>query len=161
MKIINNFLKENEFNELKNIILSNNFPWYYNSKINSSEPNEHHKIYFTHLIYDKKITSEYYPNFLNCIKKLKINSGKLIRIKVNCYPRTNVIEEHMPHVDCKFKHKGAILSINTCDGYTGFFNKKIMSKENRILLFDPSISHFSTSCTNTGARININFNYEK
>lgn len=160
MKTIDNFLPQNSFKKLKDVLLGSSFPWYYNSKLNSFDPTEHRQIYFTHLIYDRKITSDYYTEFLDCIEKLKIGTNKLIRIKVNCYPKTNIIEEHVAHTDYKFKHRGALLSINTCNGYTGILGKKIKSKENRVLLFDPSITHFSSSCTNVGARVNINFNYE-
>jgi len=159
MKIKDNFLPKNSFNKLKNFLLSSDFPWYYNPKLNTNDPTEHRQIYFTHLVYNKKINSDYYTEFLDCIDKLKIKKDKLMRIKVNCYPKTNIIEEHVPHVDYKFKHKGALLSINTCDGYTGILGRKISSIENRVLLFDPSVLHFSTNCTNAGARINININY--
>ena len=37
--------------------------------------------------------------------------------------------------------------------------EKIESIENRALLFDPSIEHRSTTCTDAKGRININFNY--
>ena len=110
MRTIDNFLPKVSFNKLKNLLLGSDFPWYYNSKLNSFDPTEHRQIYFTHLIYDKKINSDYYIEFLECVEKLKIKKDKLIRIKVNCYPKTNIVEEHVAHTDYKFKHKGALLS---------------------------------------------------
>jgi len=64
------------------------------------------------------------------------------------------------HQDYEWEHKGALLSLNTCDGYTRFeTGEKIDSVANRIIFFDPSIRHTSTNTTNDKRRININFNY--
>ena len=64
------------------------------------------------------------------------------------------------HFDYPFSHSSALLSLNTCDGYTKLKDgTKIDSIANRILLFDPSEEHCSTTTTNIFARINININY--
>ena len=84
----------------------------------------------------------------------------LIRIKANCYPKTHEIYEHGMHTDFKWTHKTALFSINTCDGYTKLKDgTKINSVANRILLFDASEEHCSTTTTDTFARVNININY--
>ena len=58
------------------------------------------------------------------------------------------------HVDMNYSHSGAILSLNTCDGYTKLKDgTKIDSVANRILLFDASEEHCSTTTTNVPARI--------
>ena len=155
MKIVDNFLDEKNFNKIKDVIFSTNFPWFYNKSVNTSD-NKHS--YFTHLIYfEDSVKSQHYVDLLPLLEKIKIDT--LLRVKINCYPRSTTIEEHAPHIDYNYNHKGVLFSLNTCDGYTGINNKKINSTENRALLFDPSVSHFSTNCTNAGARINININY--
>ena len=54
----------------------------------------------------------------------------------------------------------ALLSLNTCDGYTKLKDgTKIDSVANRVLLFDPCEEHCSTTTTNVKARFNINVNY--
>ena len=64
------------------------------------------------------------------------------------------------HIDYRFKHSAAILSLNTCDGYTKLMDgTKIDSVANRMLLFDASEKHCSTTTTNVQARMNININY--
>ena len=84
----------------------------------------------------------------------------LIRIKANLYPNTERLHEHPMHSDFPFPHSGALLSLNTCDGYTKLKDgTKIDSVANRILLFDPNEEHCSTTTTNVSARINININY--
>ena len=83
-----------------------------------------------------------------------------IYIIFNLYPNTEKVYEHEMHQDFDFSHKTAIFSINTCDGYTKLEDgTKIDSVANRILLFDASKEHCSTTTTNVSTRINININY--
>ena len=64
------------------------------------------------------------------------------------------------HKDTNYSSLGAIFSLNTCDGYTKLKDgTKIDSIANRILLFNASEEHCSTTTTNVSARINININY--
>jgi hypothetical protein len=82
-----------------------------------------------------------------------------MRIKLNLYPRTDILLHHYPHKDEDFKHKALILSLNTCDGGTRIGKKFIPSIENQAFFFDASILHNSTTCTNQQARMNLNVNY--
>ena len=84
----------------------------------------------------------------------------MIRIKANLFPNTHTLHEHPMHTDYDYCHSGAVFSLNTCDGYTKLKDgTKIDSVANRILLFDASEEHCSTTTTNVFARININMNY--
>ena len=38
-------------------------------------------------------------------------------------------------------------------------NLKIESIENRLLIFDASVPHHSTTCTDDKCRVNVNFNF--
>ena len=90
----------------------------------------------------------------------KIDHRVLIRCKANMYPSTPVITHHDPHVDLEYEHKGAIFYFNTINGVTVLEDgTEIESIENRLLLFDSSKKHNSTSCTDAKVRVNINFNY--
>ena len=92
--------------------------------------------------------------------KLYNDPKTLIRIKGNLYMKTTKIFNHNPHRDYPFKHNGAIFYINSNDGKTVLENgEEIDSVANRLLLFDSSKPHNSTSCTNAKCRINININY--
>ena len=135
-KIIDNYLNQKDFLNIKNTLESSDFPWYYQKNGKSS---------FYHIV----------KPILN-----KLNVKALIRIKCNIYPRTEKLEIHKPHFDYTYKHKGAIFYVNTNDGKTILDkNKQIDSVENRLLLFEPHFLHKSTSTTNAKVRININFNY--
>ena len=82
------------------------------------------------------------------------------RAKANLYGRTKELVHHDNHADTNFSHKGAIFYINSNNGFTVLEDgTEIKSVRNRLLLFDPSKPHHSTSCTDDKRRVNINFNY--
>ena len=79
----------------------------------------------------------------------------------NIYLNNSVgIGEHPQHIDYGFQHTAAVFSLNTCDGFTRLADgTKIDSVANRIVFFDGSSQHNSTTCTNQKGRFNINFNF--
>ena len=159
-QIIDNFLLEDSFKKLQNyIIWSNFFPWNLHTKI-SGEEEEIGTFYGTHKAYDNgKPISPLYEIMIPIINSLP-NFRALMRIKANFYPKTHDIYEHGKHVDYKCEHKGAILSLNTCDGFTRLEdNTKIESIANRMLFFDSSKLHNSSTTTDEKGRFNININY--
>ena len=104
------------------------------------------------------INSNRYDNVLPFLEKLEIKA--LIRVVANLYVKTDKIETHPFHIDYEFPHKGALLSLNTCNGGTILKNnKKIKSVENTVIFFDPSKPHASTSATDVKGRFNILVNY--
>jgi len=105
------------------------------------------------------ISSPFFDKILPLLGKLNIKS--LLRVKANLYPYSGeTLHEHEMHTDYLFPHHAAILSINTCDGYTRLEDgTKIESIANRILHLDGSQKHCSTTTTSKFARINININY--
>jgi hypothetical protein len=157
-KIIDNFLEKNTFLSIQSLVLSNSFPYYFNSKINNEYDGTESCFYMTHMIHNGVAPSSHYKPFIPLLETIKVKS--LLRVKVNLYPRTEKIEVHKPHKDYPFKHKGCILYFNTCNGFTILKNgTKIKSIANRALFFDASIDHSSTSCTDQKARFNVNINY--
>tara|TARA_R100000900_G_C3243775_1_gene145821 strand:- start:81 stop:566 length:486 start_codon:yes stop_codon:yes gene_type:complete len=160
MKIIKNFCKQDLFNELVNeIIVTGNTPFFFNTSVAYKEDKKTKTdFYFTHTVYEQqKPNSQLYDKFIPILEKLEVKS--LIRIKINLYPRTEKLHYHNKHKDWDFKHKGCIIGLNDCNGFTIIKDKKIPSVANQALLFDPSVEHNSTTCTDQQARFNINFNY--
>ena len=90
----------------------------------------------------------------------KLNIKSMIRAKANLYPYSGkTLYEHEMHMDYEFPHYAALLSLNTCDGYTKLEDgTKIESVANRMVIFDASQKHCSTTTTSDFARINININ---
>ena len=157
-KIIDNFLDEKTLKELQEVLMGKTFPWYYESVINSHHSEKDNTLYFVHIAYHHSANSSFYE-YLRDIFWDKLDIKSLIRIKVNCYPKTDKLHINESHIDYDFKHKAAVFSINTNNGGTYFSDKKVDSIENRIVLFDGNKPHSSSTCTNQKARFNINFNY--
>jgi len=157
-KIIDNFLSNEDFINLKKFMTSADMAWYYNEKINSHHQEKDLTCYFTHNFFSNCNQSFCFKYLVPILNKMDFKS--LIRVKGNLYPKTNKLETHKPHIDYPFNHKASIFYINNNNGFTILENgTKIESVENRMLFFDASKLHKSTNTTNQKARININFNY--
>ena len=155
-KVEDFFISDEELKNIQQVILGKNFPWY--CQVGVSSPINTDGVYFTHMLFQDKITSDYASIVDPILKKLKAFCIK--RIKVNMYPATSKMFEHEKHSDYPEKHKGFLFSINNNNGFTRMSDKtKIQSRENRGLFFDPSDFHNSSTCTDEPYRININFNY--
>ena len=164
-EVVDNFLDEEYFDSLVTLFTDKEktgngvMPWFFDSSIAYRGLVEDKLFYMAHLFYDENIpNSEHYESLFPLLEKLQAKC--LIRIKANLYPNTHTLHEHPPHVDDHFSHSSALLSLNTCDGYTKIADgTKIDSVANRILIFDPGEPHSPTTTTNVSARVNININY--
>ena len=166
-KVIDNFLDEEYFDSLVTLFTKmreDNTAWFFQSNIvypkNHKKWKEENKLfYMTHTLYNQNAPmSPLYQNIIPLLEKL--GTRCLIRVKSNLFPNTHILHEHPMHVDYTYPHSGALLSLNTCDGYTKLKDgTKIDSVANRVLLFDSSEEHCSTTTTNNSPRINININY--
>jgi len=157
MKIINNFLKETEFNKIKLGITDQFFPWYLQDGVVT--PKDNHT-QFCHTFYAPKlyVNSPYFNLIVPILEKLKIKS--LIRIKANLICKNSKIIEHGYHTDFDYNNTTAIFYINTNNGYTKFKNKKICkSEENKLVYFDSNLEHTGSTCTDEEYRIVLNLNY--
>jgi hypothetical protein len=163
-QIIDNALGMSDYLNLKNIVLSPMFSWYYQNsvaygKIDRGEDYEEETFYLTHTFYNEDAPKSDYFNFIKPVLNfLKVNC--LYRVKANLYPNQNKFIKHPLHIDTKFEHKGALLYLNTNNGKTILKDgTEIDSIDNRILLFNSFEEHCSTNCTDEKIRLNINFNY--
>lgn len=160
MKVVENFLSKDYFKEIQNKVMSDHVvPFFFNSHV--AENREGHHIdnyYFTHNVYDKNLpNSNLFDLFVPMLELMECKS--LIRIKINCYPRTEKLFHHSPHRDYGYPHKAMLFSLNTCDGGTQVGDNFVKSIENQALFFDASLGHNSTTCTDQQCRFNININY--
>jgi hypothetical protein len=166
-RVVDNFLSEKDLSAIKKgIVWNRNFPWYFNDEI-TTDGKKSITIGATHLFYmaDRlmPVTSGVTSSALCPLLQLfifKIKPKSIMRIKANFYPRTNSIVEHDQHSDYPYKHKGALFFLNTCDGFTRLDDgTKVESVENRVLFFDPSTLHNSSTCTDENGRFTLNVNY--
>jgi hypothetical protein len=160
VKIIDNFLSNEEFNTLQNVICGNSFDWYYNDSITFKEKNKDFQ--FIHYFYNNNWRGSRFnliEPILNFIKPFS-----LVRVKANLLTKTNNIVVNDFHTDFNNVNNltTAIFYINTCNGYTLFIDgTKIDSIANRFVSFDSQLKHTGTSCTDKNIRVVINFNYFK
>ena len=160
--VLDNFLEIKQFEGIAKAVTENVSPhWTYTDNV-SGMGNENTQDYFmmTCSVYRDSIIRipHLYSILTRVLTALEVKS--LIRIKCNLYPSTSTLSEHRMHIDSDYSHKGGILYLNTCNGYTRLEDgTKIESIANRMLLFDAGNPHCSSTCTNQKARFNINFNY--
>ena len=167
-EVIDNFFPQDVLNEFNSLLMPDEFIenptqhvyWCYTPSVATRKIEDWRLFYLTHTVYDYTICSPFYDKLMTIPTIKRLDFKALIRIKINMFPNTETLKEHGMHVDYKFPHKGALFSINTCDGYTKLEDgTKIDSVANRMLLFDASKPHTSTTTTNQTVRVNINFNY--
>lgn len=164
IELIDNFLSDEIFNELRSTLFGSYFPWYYNSGVVYNEESDLNNYQFTHCFYTNYSPHSDFFKILNPVIKI-INPNSLIRIKANLLTKTDTHIEHGFHIDIPYLHKHhqsktAILYMNTNDGYTKFEDEtKIESIENRLIVFDSRIMHTGSTCTDQKTRVVINFNY--
>ena len=160
--IIDNFIDQQSFQNLKNIMLGDNFCWNYNQAIDYADDKD--KFQFTHSFYkDSGPSSFFYDTITPVLRRIKYK--ELFRIKANLLTRTSKIEPNTFHTDIQgncgvIPYITSIFYLNTNDGYTEFEDgTKIESIENRWVSFPEDTKHRGTSCTNERVRVVINFNY--
>jgi len=158
MNIYKNFLSTKEFSKVKEKIMSDQMPWYFNDGVNKV-PDEDFQFTFVFLDENGINCSEEMMDIINPILK-KIKYNKLIAVKANLLTQTKDIVEQGFHID-QPKGTTSILYINNCNGYTKFKDgTKIKSEENKLIKFNSRLEHTGSSCTDQKRRVVINFNYE-
>jgi hypothetical protein len=163
-EVIDNFLGEKEFSDIKSILMSPEMGWFHQSDVVSNTDKGALDTYFIHTFFSnfygwpRGVMSELYPLCASLIEKLDVEV--LIRLRANNYPHTPTKVQHGFHVDCNYPHEAAIFYVNTNNGLTILEGgQEIKSIENRVAIFDGKTKHCSTTCTDERARINIVVNY--
>ena len=156
-EIKDNFLSIDEHLILKTIMESNEFPWFYIEKKVSTDKGLFKSQFSHHFYRDNNINSDFFTHLKPILDKLKPLS--LVRIKANLNPPSENLVESAYHTDQNFKCKAAIYYLNDNDGYTVIGKEKVLSKKNRIVLFNSDVKHLGTNSTNCNNRMVINFNY--
>jgi hypothetical protein len=126
-----NFLNKEELDMVNNVILTNNFPWYFNPAATTDKfP------FFSHTIVDRydpnkeelKINSNMFEFFNNILTRFcvdnKIKVKKITRMSLNLtYPNCKY-KSGDPHVDHDFNHKSIMIYLNKTNGDTIIYDKK-------------------------------------
>ena len=169
MKIEDDFLDQRQFNKIQEVMMGQEFPWFYNSVIDFKD--DVNKFQFVHMIYHNE--APVFESGFNLVVPILdvIEPFSIVKIKANLLTRTPSIVENEFHVDLgNLKEQPKILAqwttsifyINTNNGYTKFEDgTKVESVANRLVTFPANIKHTGTSCTDEKIRVVINFNYYK
>ena len=160
--LIDNALSDEMHKEIYDTMYSDIFPWHFVPDITHKNKYIDNLFYMTHNFYSMNRPQSiffdqwfsYFENVLGC--------EQMIRMKGNLYPSQKQLSKHPQHIDLpQIKSTAAIYYINDNDGATIINKKRIKSVANRLVIFDGHTKHSSTDCTDTQARMNINFNYIK
>ena len=176
-EVIDNFLDDNHFRPIQEMIMDKTFPWHYqkNTVKEAEHSNDLYDFQFLHIFYmlskigfletcsDK---CEYlFPVFeklrvLHLIRA-KANLRTLYRGEVESHPEYYHTDVHYP--EWQIPITTAIFYMNTNNGSTiintGDKKERVHAVENRLVKFDSRMEHAGISSTDNKRRIVINFNY--
>ena len=162
-EIIDNALNINDFQNLKDEILSHDVDWHLNAGIVRSETANLDDLQFVHMVYHQQ------QPMSPLIKELgplatAINAKINLRIKINMTAKSVTPYRSGFHVDMMgiedLPHKTAVFYLNDNNGYTEFENgERVYSKANRAVIFDGQTRHSGVSCTDAKYRCVINWNF--
>ena len=169
MKILDNFLAEEDFKPIQSYFFKQ-LDWKYLDKIvgYSVHENENENDDCYQFVHTFKCANDPYLEFSNSkhshILKpffIKLAPWIVLRAKANLRPISSSHIHSAFHTDLgHIGNQTAIFYLNTCDGYTLFKDgTKVLSVENRILIFDGSTLHCGASPTDQKARVVLNVNY--
>ena len=158
IKIIDNFLPEEEFKFIQSIMMSKEFKWYYIQGTAHLYDGLYH---MTHMFFETPVGPnckhlDIWRTFMN-----KVKAEKCTRIKANLTFRTSEPDKSGFHIDYDDDGKTAVFYINTNNGYTEFESGvRVSSVANRACIFDSNLQHRGTTHSEGGQqRIVVNFNY--
>tara|TARA_B100000131_G_C17740862_1_gene460967 strand:- start:50 stop:556 length:507 start_codon:yes stop_codon:yes gene_type:complete len=165
-EIYDDFLERDYFDSLLQQINHRDFPWKYCDTVGKpsdatgiSKEESAQQFYFVHNIYEQdQPVSELYQYTLPMYGKLDVRA--LLRSRVIMYMNQGKQIIHEKHFDYGYDHTAALLYLNTNNGFTEFSDgTKCESVENRLVIFNGSIEHNSSTCTDVKKRQVLTINY--
>ena len=171
IEVYDNFLPEEVFTPIRDYVFGGHMPWYY---MDMSVKKGDGCPQFSHGLYgDSEPRSETY----NIVKPIfaTLNPFAIHRVKFNATSRTTEIQEKPLHVDITGPSASpeppfenvpdyniCVIYFNDNNGYTYFEDgQKVLSKENRAVIFSGDLLHAGTSCTDASLRVVLNIDYSK
>tara|TARA_B100001057_G_C22264875_1_gene724668 strand:- start:5 stop:559 length:555 start_codon:yes stop_codon:yes gene_type:complete len=172
MKVIDNFLPDDQFEDISKEILGKFFPWYWQENShgyqleNGTWVNIDNVPQLTHCFTDDgKIFSNYFDTFKKSSLFYKLNIKDLAKFKVNCNYKTSEQKIGFFHTDYRGEDiikdiTTSVFYLNSNNGGTKFEDGTfVKSVRNRMVTFDCSTKHAAVSCTDEHRRIVVNINY--
>ena len=163
IKILDNFLPQDQFKPIQDFFFSNELGWLWNDSI-AGENNSLNNFQFNHVFFNNRnpyLDRKFSPhcNYLKPIF-LKLDPMYTLRVKANLRPRTSFPHKGNWHIDTDIDSLTAVYYLNSNNGYTEFESgESIDTVENRMVIFDSNLKHRGVSCTDQKRRIVLNINY--
>jgi hypothetical protein len=163
-EVIDNFLDQEDFNHIKEVFLSPEFPWYYNSTkvAEGYDTDNPYNYQFNHMFYKEEKELSKHCSVIEPLF-LKFDHNGRGRTKANLTTKTPKIMEFTMHTDYKRHRQSmrtAVYYINNNNGYTKFENgETIESVENRLIHFDSRFMHTGSTHTDEKVRVVLNLNF--
>jgi hypothetical protein len=160
MWIVDDFLPDSLYNDLKNLVLGDQINWNYMPGGTSVDIKD--EFYFVHKVIAKEHTSPIFNDIKPVLYFMDDKLGFVIDnlMRINCTLCTNQGKRtpQTMHVDFDEPHYTGIYYINTNNGPTIVEDTKVDSVANRFVLFDGLKKHAATIQDDTFVRANIVFN---
>ena len=166
IKIIENALTPAHQKELRDVLLSWKFPWYYYANTNYATqiPQPDDVPQFTHGFIRENAPNSNLVNVpLAVLEKMGVPMDQILRAKANLVMREPNAKTHPPHTDDSKPHIAMIYYVVDSDGDTVFYKngqeiQRVSPKAGRAVLFDGQIPHSSSSPIKHRHRLVLNFN---
>lgn len=138
---IPNFLPQKYAEDIENMLLGEDFPWFFNKhasydnkeiveKFEKNDPRLRDTSAFIHgFMLDSNVNSDYFlqvkPILYFLEQKCKIITENIFRIRGVFVPPNPSMKNYMniPHVDINLPHTTVLYYVNDCDGDTVIFNE--------------------------------------
>ena len=159
ISVTNNFLDNDKFFEIKKLLISEKFPYFFTDNVNVLT----HKI--VEVVDDKRECSLFLePLISNLCQKLKVN--EIIESKVILITKEkdnfclDINKKNLNEISLNNNSFKSILYINSNDGFTEILGKdKVGSLQNRLLTFSSNVFYEESTPTNTHYRILLELVY--
>jgi hypothetical protein len=172
-KKIKNILDDNVFNNVKQEVCSNEFPWFYtsNSASQKEDTNKNKNFSFYHTTLNEGNPNSFFNEKTKEIaeimkKKFKLDNYTITRLRWGMTTNSNKKIINEPHIDMKSKHMVILYYLNKSDGNTYFYDNDTQiinsnePEENSAILFDGSLKHSSSKPYMYDRRIVLNINLQ-
>tara|TARA_R110000803_G_C11856419_1_gene306580 strand:- start:110 stop:649 length:540 start_codon:yes stop_codon:yes gene_type:complete len=168
VEIFEDIISLEEQNKLEELLLSDNFPWFYTPDITFGEESIQKRPALAHMFIIKgELNSSYMYAIEPIIKGIQValnyNQVSILRITSFLQFPLNLKSKKLdsPHTDTGVKHKALIYYVTDNEAHTVIFNKgssiRIKPKKGRLAVFNGSLLHTAEQPTKN-VRCIINFN---
>lgn len=166
IKVLDNVIPAAMQNEIEQVLLGWNFPWFHYANTNYAEhaTRTDDVPQFTHgFIRSDAANSAFAHIPQTMLTNMGIPATSILRAKANLLSRELEPRTHPPHIDDKRPHVAMIYYVNDSDGDTHFYEKgklakTVSPKKGSAVLFKGHIYHASASPVQNRFRLVINYN---